>query len=433
MKKLLIVLRGQARFNATQLTEQLTAISKWKSTFNKIYNEELKITCLVDVFTDIYTFTGSMGECISPTDDGPHFVRTVPAILHDIAQANESIAAIDPEMSLQVARICSQDEFYESIKDHPLNKMYDESCHRFIAPGDCSWKDTVSQYTWIFDPLWEHGDYDLFLSIRADLFINPSWMIPPILLEPRLNIPVDYLHAPRQLLYGDMIMGASNTAYLDKIIKLFKGGAIPFEWGVNKIGGHNRNCSVLRSFVTMINSIEELSVGYTFSELTGNTIPVDLISLDCADGDLSYNYIKQGRIMAEDRSEFHRLMPHDYPFDNSDDSVTDLVAVDRLENYTNGWIVGDFSPALFRHSDVEIAIQHTIAGTKIKPHYQKIATEYNIILSGVVRVGNRLLSVNDIFIYSPREISDVTIIKDATILVIKSPSLPLDKVMVDDE
>lgn len=106
--------------------------------------------------------------------------------------------------------------------------------------------------------------------------------------------------------------------------------------------------------------------------------------------------------------------------------------LDRLDNYSRGWVIGNFAPALVQTSDFEIAIHNVMAGDTVEPHYQKTATEYTVVVSGKIRFEDNILSSGDIFVYEPLEVCDVEIIEDAVTVVIKTPSVGIDdKVIVN--
>ena len=63
-------------------------------------------------------------------------------------------------------------------------------------------------------------------------------------------------------------------------------------------------------------------------------------------------------------------------------------------------------------------------------HYQKIATEITVVLSGSVRMGEYILEENDILTIYKDEICDFEALTDCKVMGIKFPSLPNDKVIV---
>lgn len=107
--------------------------------------------------------------------------------------------------------------------------------------------------------------------------------------------------------------------------------------------------------------------------------------------------------------------------------------IDNINNFTKGWVVGNFEPALFNTTDFEIAV-HTHKKDYIpEKHYQKTATEYNIIVSGHIIANGKELKDGDIFVYEPYEVCEVDFLEDTVIVCFKVPSVgPEDKVIVND-
>jgi len=102
----------------------------------------------------------------------------------------------------------------------------------------------------------------------------------------------------------------------------------------------------------------------------------------------------------------------------------------KLEDYSRGWFIGNFDPAILKTCDFEIAVQHSLAGEIVTPHYQKTATEYSCIVTGNLLVEGKILGPGDIFVYFPMELCKVQFLTDATVVVVKTPSLGLDDKVV---
>jgi mannose-6-phosphate isomerase-like protein (cupin superfamily) len=100
---------------------------------------------------------------------------------------------------------------------------------------------------------------------------------------------------------------------------------------------------------------------------------------------------------------------------------------DNLNRFTRGWLVGDFTPSLFRSQDYEVAIMHHKKNEATTPHRHNFSTEYNIIVQGFVVVNGKKLKAGDIFVYEKKEISNVEFESDTILCVIRTPSLPSDK------
>ena len=102
----------------------------------------------------------------------------------------------------------------------------------------------------------------------------------------------------------------------------------------------------------------------------------------------------------------------------------------KLKNFTRGWIIGNFSPAVLETADFEVGLL-THKKNEIWPdHFQKVATEYNVLIYGEMYLDDKLLLPGDIFIIYPGEIAKVQFLQDCQLLVVKVPSLPADKFIV---
>ena len=105
---------------------------------------------------------------------------------------------------------------------------------------------------------------------------------------------------------------------------------------------------------------------------------------------------------------------------------------DNIKNFTKGWFIGNFEPSLLKTADFEVSIQHHKKGDTPEKHYQKIATEYNVVVSGSLISNGEMIGPGDIFIFEPMEITDVVFLEDSEIVCVKTPSLGFDdKVIVD--
>lgn len=101
----------------------------------------------------------------------------------------------------------------------------------------------------------------------------------------------------------------------------------------------------------------------------------------------------------------------------------------NLSEYKNGWLLGNFSPAVIQTSDFEVCVKTFKGGDRETSHYQVIATEITLVLSGKVRMGEILLVEDEILVIEPGEIADFEALTDCKVLGIKFPSLPEDKVL----
>lgn len=99
----------------------------------------------------------------------------------------------------------------------------------------------------------------------------------------------------------------------------------------------------------------------------------------------------------------------------------------KLEDFTRGWFIGDFTPSIFRTSNFEVGVLHHYKGEVWPAHYQKVATEFNVLLSGSLSINDKLILVGEIFTIEPLEVAVPIFHEDCQVLCIKVPSLPYDK------
>lgn len=104
--------------------------------------------------------------------------------------------------------------------------------------------------------------------------------------------------------------------------------------------------------------------------------------------------------------------------------------VARIEDTEKGWFIGDFPKAIYQSKDFEVSWRIHPAGEKWDLHYQEKADEINLLISGKMILNGVTLNSGDIFILEPYEITDVQFIEDCSVVCVKTPSLPNDKVIV---
>ncbi len=104
--------------------------------------------------------------------------------------------------------------------------------------------------------------------------------------------------------------------------------------------------------------------------------------------------------------------------------------VEKLDNMTKGWFIGNFDPSLYKTNDVEVAVKSYKAGDHEDKHYHKIATEYTVIIDGEVEMNGVRYKKNDIIVMEPGDATDFKAITDSTNVVVKIPGANNDKYLV---
>ena len=99
----------------------------------------------------------------------------------------------------------------------------------------------------------------------------------------------------------------------------------------------------------------------------------------------------------------------------------------NLQNFTKGWIVGDFNPSILNTRQYEVACKKYLQGDTEAEHVHKISTEITVIVSGKVEMNGVIYNQDDIIVIEPNEWTNFKAITDTTTLVIKTPSVQGDK------
>jgi len=151
-------------------------------------------------------------------------------------------------------------------------------------------------------------------------------------------------------------------------------------------------------------------------------------------------YGKKGEFISGDGS---LLIPFCYPYEVISDKyifnessyyllVYDVKLSQRynINNYTRGWIIGDFEPCIKRTCDYEIGILSHKKDEKWGFHYHDETREINILLSGIMVINNISIKKDTIFIFEKGMISCPIFLTDCIVLCIKVPSRPNDKIII---
>jgi quercetin dioxygenase-like cupin family protein len=108
------------------------------------------------------------------------------------------------------------------------------------------------------------------------------------------------------------------------------------------------------------------------------------------------------------------------------------MVIKKIKDFVRGWIIGDFEPNIYKTKDFELGIL-THKKNEIWPkHYHKIATEYNILISGSMKINNKNLEAGDIFVIEPYVVSEPVFNEDCVVVCLKIPSCVGDKYCLDE-
>ena len=107
------------------------------------------------------------------------------------------------------------------------------------------------------------------------------------------------------------------------------------------------------------------------------------------------------------------------------------IEVFKLNNFVNGWIIGDFEPSLLKNSGVELAVMNKKKGKGINDyHYHEQCVEINVLIKGKMMCNNKIIEENDIFVFNKNVPSIYEYLEDCTFVVFKNKPSSKDKVIM---
>ncbi len=104
--------------------------------------------------------------------------------------------------------------------------------------------------------------------------------------------------------------------------------------------------------------------------------------------------------------------------------------IQRLKDFTRGWLVGDFEPSVLKTDKFEFGIKKYQTGDEEERHYHAIAKEISVIITGKFYMNSDVLSEGDIVLLEPGESSKFKCLESGYTAVIKTPSARNDKYII---
>lgn len=98
-----------------------------------------------------------------------------------------------------------------------------------------------------------------------------------------------------------------------------------------------------------------------------------------------------------------------------------------MSDMKSGWFIGDFEPSILRTKDFEVCYKVHPKDSPWPAHYHKIATEYNLLVRGRLRLNDTIVESGTIFVLEPGEIAAPVFLEDCEVIVVKVPSALGDK------
>jgi hypothetical protein len=95
----------------------------------------------------------------------------------------------------------------------------------------------------------------------------------------------------------------------------------------------------------------------------------------------------------------------------------------RIENFTGGWFVGDFTPTAYSTTACEVCHKVHLKDETWPAHVHRTQVEINCVIRGHLTVNDHQFGPGDIFIIDPGEPATATFPEDTELIIVKIPSM----------
>jgi len=103
----------------------------------------------------------------------------------------------------------------------------------------------------------------------------------------------------------------------------------------------------------------------------------------------------------------------------------------KFEDMKGGWFVGDFLPSAYKTDGFEVCYKKHYKGEKWDTHYHEKITEINLLVKGKMTINDVTILEGDIFVIPPFYVSEPNFLEDCEIVIVKTPSITNDKIIID--
>jgi quercetin dioxygenase-like cupin family protein len=99
----------------------------------------------------------------------------------------------------------------------------------------------------------------------------------------------------------------------------------------------------------------------------------------------------------------------------------------NISEFYRGWFIGNFEPSLLKTDQFEVSLLNHTRGEQWAKHYHAVATEYNVLIKGHMKINGVEMTAGDVFVLEPGEVAEPEFLEDCQLVCVKTPSLPGDK------
>lgn len=104
----------------------------------------------------------------------------------------------------------------------------------------------------------------------------------------------------------------------------------------------------------------------------------------------------------------------------------------KLDDFTKGWFVGNFTPTIINTKECEVAVKVYKKGDTDEVHYHKATDEITAVVYGKCKINDQVFGPGDIIWFEKNDVSKFEVLEDSANVVVKIPSVKGDKYIVEE-
>lgn len=103
----------------------------------------------------------------------------------------------------------------------------------------------------------------------------------------------------------------------------------------------------------------------------------------------------------------------------------------NVEVFQSGWFCGNFEPTAYKTTDFEVCYKIHPQNEEWPNHVHRVSTEINYLMSGEMKINGTKLIAPVVFVIEPNEPAKAEFLTECRLIVVKTPSIPTDKFVIE--
>lgn len=103
----------------------------------------------------------------------------------------------------------------------------------------------------------------------------------------------------------------------------------------------------------------------------------------------------------------------------------------NIKDFKGGWICGNFEPSIIKTEQFEVGFKVHHSGSLWEKHRHNFCDEISFLVRGKMLMQGKEINAGQIFLLKRGEIADPIFLEDCEIFILKTPSIPGDKEIIE--